>query len=180
MGGAPKGLLTRQSAPRETLIERTARIFHDLGVAPVLVGAHPAYAALGIATLADEANDQGPLGGLVALLRAAGDSFAVAVACDMPHVTPELVARLLETPERRAQHVAPALAPRRGDFWEPFFARYHAPRCLPRALAHAAEGHRSLQRLLDALSPDVLPLSPDEAASLDDWDTPEDRARRPG
>jgi molybdopterin-guanine dinucleotide biosynthesis protein A len=72
---------------------------------------------------------------------------------------------------------APAVAARRGGRWEPFFARYDAPRVLPRAEANAREGRLSLQALLDTLPADELTLSPAEAAELDDWDTPEDTAR---
>jgi hypothetical protein len=45
------------------------------------------------------------------------------------------------------------------------------------AAAYAQGGGRSLQGLLERLDTVALPLAPDEAASLDDWDTEEDRAK---
>src|SRR5688572_8594805 len=97
MGGAAKGLLT---APRstETLVERLQRVSTEaLGDHPiVLIGAAPAYAGLGIELLADSPPGVGPLGGLCALLDAGAHrgSSVIALACDMPFVTAELIARL--------------------------------------------------------------------------------------
>ena len=92
------------------------------------------------------AEDLGPLGGLLALLAHAGERAAIAVACDMPFVSPELARRLAET-----RVAAPAVAARRDGRWEPFFARYDAKVVLPTALAHADARRGSLQALLDAV-----------------------------
>jgi molybdopterin-guanine dinucleotide biosynthesis protein A len=67
---------------------------------------------------------------------------------------------------------------RRGGRWEPFFARYDARAIRPLAEAAAGSGARSLQAILDAVGARELTLSKEEAAQLDDWDTPAD-ARRP-
>jgi hypothetical protein len=55
-------------------------------------------------------------------------------------------------------------------------ARYEVERALPAARTVLGAGKRSLQAVLDALGADVhtLPLSDAEAASLQDWDTPDD------
>ncbi len=166
MGGAPKGLLRADGG--ETIIARWARLLSCEGAEPVLVGAHGAYAGLGLPALADARPDLGPLGGLLSLLDHAGERRAIAVACDMPRVTDLLVRRLLEAP------AAPIVAARTDDRWLPFFARFDPEAVLPRARAHADRGILSLQRLLDAAGAVALPISPGEERLLVDWDRPED------
>ena len=169
MGGMAKGLLV--SPGGETLIERWRAVLTEAGVGPVLlVGRHPAYAAVaGLEALDDEPPGIGPLGGLVALLRRAGEGTALALACDMPFVSRELVERLVAAPP------APVVAPRREGRWEPLCARYDAPRVLPLAMRAAAGPRHGLGRVLDAAGAVELPLAPGEAAQLDDWDSPADR-----
>lgn len=174
MGGRPKGLLLAPSG--ETLVARWKTLFAALSIPCVLVGerARSAYAAAGLEVLADArpGEDLGPLGGLLALLEHAGASAAIAVACDMPFVSADLVRRLAET---RAK--APALAARRERRWEPFFARYDAKAVLPIANAHADARRGSLQALLDAVSAQELAMTDAAYAELRDWDAPEDMAR---
>jgi molybdopterin-guanine dinucleotide biosynthesis protein A len=171
MGGRPKGMLRAPSG--ETLVGRWKGIFTALAIPCVLVGerAKEAYAATGLEVLADErANGElGPLGGLLALLAYAGERNAIAVACDMPFVSLELVRKLASAPAH-----ARAIAARRDGRWEPLFARYDAAAVLPTALAHATARRGSLQALLDAVKADELTMSADEHAELRDWDTPED------
>jgi molybdopterin-guanine dinucleotide biosynthesis protein A len=138
------------------------------GARVVLVGSGEAYRATGLPSIDDEPSGVGPLGGLVALLRAAGSGAALAIACDMPFVTPALLHRLASADE------APAVAPRREGRWEPLFARYDAARVLPVALAHVAVGRRALHALLYDVGAVELPLSADEASQLRDWDSPAD------
>jgi molybdopterin-guanine dinucleotide biosynthesis protein A len=166
MGGVPKGLL--RTAGGATLVERWRGLLEAEGARVVLVGSGGAYRAAGLRALDDEPAGVGPIGGLVALLRAAGDGAAIAVACDMPFVTPALLHRLVEAP------AAPAVAPRREGKWEPLFARYDAARVLPVALAHVGAGRRALHALLYDVGAAELPLSADEAEQLRDWDSPGD------
>jgi molybdopterin-guanine dinucleotide biosynthesis protein A len=175
MGGIAKGLLASPEGP--PIVERWERLLRGLGHEVVLVGAHEAYAHLPVERIADEPPGIGPLGGLVALLRRAGRSRALAVACDMPFVSRGLVERLAGAPVDSA-----VLAPRREGRWEPLFARYDAARVLPLAVSQAQSAHaqaaapgaRSLQRLLDRAGAVELPLLPGEERELDDWDSPDD------
>ena len=173
MGGQPKGLLRAPSG--ETLVERWKGVFAALAIPCVLVGerARDAYARADLEILTDARAEQnlGPLGGLVALLTHAGSRNAIAVACDMPFVSTELVRKLVSAPP------ASAVAPRRDGRWEPFFARYEARLVLPIAIAHANASRGSLQALLDAATAEELVMSPPEHAELRDWDTPEDATR---
>jgi molybdopterin-guanine dinucleotide biosynthesis protein A len=152
----------------DALVERMLRVLGELGVPAVLVGRHPAYGHLGREAIADEPSGIGPLGGLVSLLRRAGEGQALALACDMPFVSRSLIARLLA-----AAPAAPVVSPRTGC-WEPLCAIYDAPWVLPIAVSRAARGAHSLQGLLDEAGAVELPLEPGESAQLKDWDTPED------
>jgi molybdopterin-guanine dinucleotide biosynthesis protein A len=164
MGGRAKGLLVGPSG--ETIVGRWRRVFEGLGIPVVLVGERPEYATVGVPVLPDRGAGAGPVAGLVALL-AHAERHAIAVACDMPYVSAALVARLVSAPD------AVAVAPRREGRWEPFFARYDAPRALAIAEGHAS---RSLQAVLDALGAVELALTDDEACELRDWDAPPDLA----
>ncbi|MBX3206566.1 MAG: NTP transferase domain-containing protein [Labilithrix sp.] len=169
MGGIAKGLLVAPDG--EPIVARTRRILEEAGAVCVLVGAHPAYFQLGLEVVPDDPGAEGPLAGLLALLARAGDRPALAVACDMPLFGRAIVRRLLEAP------LAPIVAPRRRapelgrDVWEPLFARYDSAVVLSTARALAARGERKLQRLLDAAGAQPLALTPEEEATLTDWDT---------
>jgi molybdopterin-guanine dinucleotide biosynthesis protein A len=168
MGGVAKGLLATSSG--ETLIARWQRLFSAIGVRCILVGEHASYRDSGIECIADEPPHIGPLGGLVSLLSAAGESRAIAVACDMPFVSIELLSKLVAFPS-----AAPIIAPRRGGRWEPLFARYDAPRVIAAARKRIAAGEHSLQGLLTDVGAEPLPLDASEWEQMRDWDRPEDR-----
>jgi molybdopterin-guanine dinucleotide biosynthesis protein A len=106
---------------------------------------------------------------MVALLAHAGTSRSLALACDMPYVTRGLVERLAGHPGS-----APVLAPRHDGKWDPLFARYDSRRVLGPARARLLGPWLSLQRLLDDVGAEELPLDPQERAMLRDWDRPED------
>ena len=173
MGGRPKGLLRAPTG--ETLVERWKGVFAGLAIPCVLVGerAREAYASAGLEVLSDEHAEEnlGPLGGVVALLGHAGEQNVIAVACDMPFVSIELVRKLASAAP------APAVAARRDGRWEPFFVRYDAKVVRPIATAHANARRGSLQALLDAVKAEELALSTTEHDELRDWDTPEDASR---
>jgi len=162
---SPKGLL--RSPDGEVLVLRLARVAREAGLEPVLVGARAEYESVGLRSIPD-AMSAGPLGGLVALLEEARGERVVAMACDMPYVTGLLVRKLVHAPE------AAVVAPRREGRWEPLFARYESSLVLDAARSRAARNDLALQGLLDQVGAVALELAPDEAALLDDWDTPED------
>lgn len=217
MGGVAKGLLHttsgRGSRPADdggdpfrpaddggdpTILARSASILGSLGLAPILVGVHPAYAGTGLPSIADDPGAEGPLAGLIALLEFGdrrGWNAAIAVACDMPYLSADLTRRLLlesvSSPKESAGRggVLPAakcdgpssspaiVAAQRDGRWEPFFARYDIARVLPIARDRARQRQLGLQGLLDACEAVPLPLTPAEADELRDWDTPDDVAR---
>jgi molybdopterin-guanine dinucleotide biosynthesis protein A len=171
MGGVAKGLM--RTVHGTTIVEHLRGLVEGLGLRVVLVGAGGAYADLGLEVVADQPSGIGPLGGLLALLQRANHTRVLALACDMPFVSGELLERLLA-----ASNDAPIVAPRRDGRWEPLCARYDAARVVPQAMALARERDHSLQRLLGEHGAIELPLDSDDANQLRDWDTPEDVVRR--
>jgi molybdopterin-guanine dinucleotide biosynthesis protein A len=168
MGGRPKGLLRAPSGP--TIVESWQALAAELGLPAVLVGDGGAYGALGIENVPDARPGAGPLGGLVGLLRRRDAAEVIAVACDMPHVTAPLLARLAFSPAEAA-----VLAPVRDGRFEPLFARYESARVLPLAEAQLQTEDLSLQRLLRTAGAESLELGVDEWPLLADWDEPADR-----
>lgn len=179
MGGVAKGLLDAPCG--RPIVARTRALVEAEGARCVLVGEHPAYAELGIPIVSDDPCASGPLAGLLALLeftaKTEGNSgMALAIACDMPQLTPAFVHRLLTAP------AAPVVAPRRwhvarGWLWEPLAARYDPNVVLASARAFALRGERRLQSLLDEVGVVPLTLEPGDDHALVDWDSPTDIVR---
>lgn len=175
MGGVAKGLLKAPDS-EATLVER---LFGEVaraapGAEVVLVGDASNYAALGVATVQDEPLGVGPLGGLLGLLIHAERrhaSFALALACDLPRLGADVIARLATEASD-----ASALITTMAGVRNPLMTRYAVATALPAARAVLGAGKRSLQAVLDELGAGVvtLELSEAEAATLGDWDTPED------
>ena len=179
MGGRPKGWLL---APREgagsrvSILERTVALAQEQCQEVVLVGRAEAYSAVGVPAIDDAVtvtscggDEGGPLAGLVALLEHAAGGGTLALACDMPYLTREMLARLAAF-----EPGAVAVAPREDGVWSPLFARYDSARVLGSARAKLQAGDRSLRAVLDAVGARELPLSRDEQRALRDWDSPED------
>ena len=174
-GGLPKGNLRHPSGVR--LIERLLGVCQSALVdAPaVLVGQSGANDDLGLEMLPDSPSGIGPLGGLRALVAHAtehGREDVIALACDMPYVTAELVRRLAD--EARE---ALALAPRQNDRWQTLLARY-STRALPVLDAAIEAREHSLQKVFARLGDQAsrLAVSDAELRALHDWDSPEDLA----
>lgn len=175
MGGVAKGLLKSPDS-EATLIERLrAELARALPEAElVLVGAAEAYESLGLNAVSDEPAGVGPIGGLIGLLAHAeqrGATHVLALACDLPRVAAPLLQRL-----GSATPAASALVISQGEIRNPLLARYAVADALPVARATLAAGKRSLQAVLERLGNGavIMPLTPAEAATVDDWDTPED------
>ncbi len=175
MGGAQKALLLAPGE-RETLVARLVRIAREVGLPVVLVGGDGTLGAQldALPRLVDAPAGIGPLGGLSALLPRAGARPGIAIACDMPFVTAELLARLAAHPS-----TAPVLAVRDPEVnkWQPLFARYQPSSVLPALEAALQHGERSFQAVLARLPVEELQLSEAEHQQLRDWDTPDDVSR---
>jgi molybdopterin-guanine dinucleotide biosynthesis protein A len=174
-GGAAKGLL--ETADGRSVLARLLEVSRE--AAPdsslTLVGSDPRYEGFGLPALADAPAGIGPLGGLRALLRRAAElglEQALALACDLPLLSPTVVQRLATTAPR-----ALAVAPREpGGRWYALSARY-AVAALPVLDAMIENDERALQRLFARLGSDAveLELAAGELELFADWDRPEDR-----
>ncbi|MDA0182874.1 NTP transferase domain-containing protein [Solirubrobacter phytolaccae] len=153
LGGA-KALATFSGEP---LIKRPLAAARAAGLDAVVV-AKPDTALPDLPVLVEPAEPTHPLVGVVAALEHHG--ALVAVACDQPWVTPELLRAL-------AEHDGPAIAV--AD--EPFPGRYE-PSQLPVLRAALAE-EASLRRTLAQLAPAVLGAP---AALVRSLNTPEELA----
>ena len=178
MGGLAKGLSINASG--STLVAHSAAVARQAlpNAQVVLAGTHAAYAHLPFDQIADDPAGSGPLAGLHALLRHAKSDAVIALACDLPLITVELIERLsVHAPE------AAAVAPKLGEHWQPLCARYRVAPCAAVAAALLADpnprGPRHLLQQLGA-SAMALPVSADEQHLLQDWDTPEQVQRGGG
>lgn len=167
MGGLDKALLPAPDTG-EALAARLLRLGRELGLECVIVGG---TLELGAPRLSDEPASVGPIGGVCALCAHAGARTAIALACDLPYLSRELLEKLV-----RARSAAPVLCPRDpvSGKWQPLFARYDAPRVLPALRAAIAGGERSFQGFLRTQAVEELELSRAEHALLRDWDEPAD------
>jgi molybdopterin-guanine dinucleotide biosynthesis protein A len=167
MGGRDKAAL-RAPDTAEPLLARLLRLGCEAGLDGVVVGGAGACA---VPRLVDDPPDVGPIGGLCALLAHAGERPAIALACDLPYLSADLLARLARSPSAAAVLAARDLQTGK---WQPLFARYDAPRVLPELRAAIAAGTRSFQTFLRAVDVQELVLDAAERAQLRDWDEPSD------
>lgn len=171
MGGVVKGLLRTPSGV--TILDRLARVVKR--AAPdaelVLVGAHDGLEGNGWSRLPDDPDGQGPLAGLSALLRAAAADgrSAIALASDLPFITPSLFTRLV-----REAETAPIYAPKLDGIFQPLFARYTPDIVLPAVGEVLRSPRKSLLAVFDRVTPVEMPVDADEAHALRDWDEPTD------
>lgn len=144
--GRPKALLP--FGP-ERLIERQVRLLRPLCRELLVVTNDPdAFAFLGLPCVRDREAGQGPLAGLEAGLGAASQPLALAVACDMPFLTCDVIRALYE---RLAPVPVPlAAVPRTPQGPEPLCALWRRE-ALPAIQGALAAGQRSPQRLLAEL-----------------------------
>lgn len=167
MGGVVKGLL--RTASGETILERLVAATREAssGAEIVLVGEHPSLVDLPWPRLWDDPPRRGPLGGLRALLRHADarGRLALALASDLPGVTPALLHRLM-----REAPGAEVYAPRLDSIWQPLFARYLPGAVLPRVDEALASPRASLLAALSRAGAEAMPLAPGEERALRDWD----------
>ena len=140
--GGHKALAELDGAP---LIARPLAAAADAGLEAVVVAkASTPLPALGVPVWREPDEPVHPLLGIVTALERHGGPV-LAVACDMPFLTGELLARLAAGPEAGV---------RVADRIEPFPMRYE-PAQLP-ALRTALDREASLRSTLDALGPETM------------------------
>ena len=109
----------------ETLLGRAIRLTRPLGEVWVVGDGRPLPLPPGVRMVADLFPGKGPLGALYTGLLLSPSPYALALACDMPFIRPELLGYILS--------LAPgydAVVPRVGELLEPLHAVYSRG-CLP-------------------------------------------------
>src|SRR5579883_1718703 len=130
-----------------TLLSRTTRVARDAGVKVLVAGrAKPADWAEEAMFAPDGQPGLGPLGGLAAALREVGGPV-LALACDMPLLTPDAIRWLLA--EAHGKPLKHGLITMAGDRYEPLFSLY-TQACLPLVEARLAGEDLSLKGLIAA------------------------------
>jgi molybdopterin-guanine dinucleotide biosynthesis protein A len=139
--GRLKALLPVQGTTLlEWMADRLAPEFEELRVAARDASQLPP--GLRPRLVADLRPGAGPLGGIEAGLAVARHPVLMAVACDMPYVTPELTHRLV-----RAVEGHDAAVPRHGGLLEPACAAYRLSAAAPISAALAAGNWKAADAL---------------------------------
>jgi molybdopterin-guanine dinucleotide biosynthesis protein A len=142
------------------IIDRVIHALSEVTPAIVLVANDAqAYASVDLPTRGDVRADAAALGGLLTALRWAQEqqrSGALAVACDMPFLSPRLLHALTE---RAAEHDADVVAPESGSRrgLEPLCAWY-STRCIPALEAAIDRGDLRLIAFHDDVRVRRIPL----------------------
>jgi molybdopterin-guanine dinucleotide biosynthesis protein A len=158
--GEDKGLKPFLGRP---LIKRVVERVQSLSNAITLITNHPDdYAFLGLQMFGDETPGLGPLGGMLTALTHCSTPLLAVVACDMPFVSPSLLAHAAGLLEDESLDAA---APLTSDGYEPLHAVYRVAASLPVVRAAIDARELSLHTLLARLN--VRAITPDECAVFD-------------
>ncbi len=128
-----------------TMVEQIAARVSAAAGNVTLIGSPQKYGHLGLAVIADEIENCGPLGGLYTALRHTEADWNILVACDMPDVTEAFLRQLIGAAEASG---ADCLVPEIDGKIDPLCAVYH------RRLLAATESaiHRKLFKMQDFVS----------------------------
>lgn len=167
--GSDKAMLLRDGVPLAT---HAAELLAGLCVDVMLVGGDPPASAPGRA-VEDPEGPQSALRGLCAALGAATTERVIALATDLPLVTPDLLLALSAWPEHAA------VVPRNSDGTHALCGIYRVADVLPVARQHLADGVLSLRGLLDVVDTafiegDVLDALSDGGQALTNVNQPAD------
>ncbi len=171
--GRDKAFLTLDGM---TLVRRQALLLASVGCSEILISGRPSvdYDVPGARVILDPVVDAGPLGGLVAALSAMTHPRLLALAVDLPHMTPAFLQRLIAAGNERV-----SVVPHGPHGYEPLGACY-APTLAAPARAALARGELSLQALMAHAEESGLvrrvPLGSDEERAFANWNLPTDVA----
>jgi molybdenum cofactor guanylyltransferase len=156
--GRPKGLLSFAGKP---LVKHLAQLLEVTGEPAVIIGPPHDFAGLGLRVFADDRRDSGPLAGISTALRVSNCGWNLIVGCDLPFLTPEWLAHLIE---RAVTSPADAVIPLNERGFEPLCAMYRK-RIQP-SLAEALDrGVRKITEGLAGLS--IETIAPAEWKAFD-------------
>lgn len=158
MGGRPKALL---EVGGTRIIDRVVKVLREVADEVLVVTNTPdLYASLGLPMVPDAFAQGGSLGGIYSGLRAAAGGAAFTVACDMPFLTREVAALVVER-AGQADVVIPEIAGR----LETLHASYGRA-CLPYMEARLRTGELRITGFFDQVR--VLRIGAAEVARFRD------------
>jgi len=173
--GRPKALIEVDGV---ALIERTVGVARCVSEDVVLLGEPPFVLPASVANVPivpDRPRGVGPMGGLAALLTVRPQAGCIMVACDMPHLDPDVLGRLASV-EAECDAVVcrtPPTDTKAGPQWHPCCALYR-PSALPAVQAVLASGRYALRELLKKLRVRPVDLGDGEVRWVENWNAPED------
>jgi molybdopterin-guanine dinucleotide biosynthesis protein A len=161
--GRDKALLPLDGS---TLLEQIAARVRAAAGCVTLIGSPERYSSLGLPVAADLIEDCGPIGGVYTALQISSAPWNLIVACDMPAVTTDFLAGLLQAAGNSG---AECFVPETGSGRHPLCAVYHR-RALA-ALQYAID-HKSFKMhdLLRSLRTVAWPAA--DASLLENVNTP--------
>jgi molybdenum cofactor guanylyltransferase len=163
--GSDKAVALHDGVP---MVARMIEVLRSAGVTRVAtVGGHDRE--VGVEHWPDVYPGEGPLGGVLTALRRAPTALVVAVACDLPNMTPGTVNGLVR---QAVQDANMAAVVARSDRLEPLCACYRVASCIDAAGAVFALGERSLQAFLRSIKIDSVVLP--DLSELRNVNRPED------
>ncbi|NTX10651.1 molybdenum cofactor guanylyltransferase [Myxococcus sp. CA056] len=173
LSGVPKGMLEVEG---RTVLARLLALAPRFGEVLLVANAPEPYARYALRTVADVVPDKGAPGGVHAALSAARTPWVVAVACDMPFISPDVLRVLLDA---RGDDVD-AVCFDAGGRVEPLLAVYRA--ALARVWRATLSEDPSLRQLLSRFRARLLPESALRAVdpslrALVNVNTPQDLTR---
>jgi len=148
VGGLSSRMGTNKSELRldgQTAVERIERQLGAVADRVRLVGPHSGQTA----NIPDVHEKWGPLGGIQAALIAADSEWCLIVACDLPFVTRELFARLMEFCNESTDVIVPLQEDARP---QPLCSLYRREQCLRAAEQSIANDEHSPRALLDKVN----------------------------
>lgn len=137
--GRDKALLQIDRMP---MISRAVRLAEAAtGAAATVVGAPETFREFGFQVVADDGPGLGPLGGIATALRVTNSEWNLILACDLPHLSSEWLAYLIERAQKSA---ADAVLAAHEHGTEPLCAAYRKT-CEPLVRDAVANGRRKVQ-----------------------------------
>jgi molybdopterin-guanine dinucleotide biosynthesis protein A len=155
VGGLSSRMGTNKSELRldgQTAVERIEGQLCDVADRVRLVGPHSGQTA----NIPDVHENWGPLGGIQAALAAANSEWCLIVACDLPFVTRELFARLMEFCNDSTDAIVPLQEDARP---QPLCSLYRRERCSRAAEQSIANDEHTPRALLDKVNTRYIEFS---------------------
>ena len=137
---------------------------------PVLVTKNPAYGSFQLEMIPDVIEDKGPVGGIYTALSHAKSDSVLILSCDIPKITTEVVAFLLEKARQKPDKIT-FLSDGKNDY--PLIGIYPR-RCMESFRIATEKDELKLRRLVESLPHRRIELNPMGIASLQNINTKTD------